>query len=267
MSSVALFAAALPVFWAGPVWAKKPADGCERIKPAQQLSTETSKAVDTMIEAGMTGLGRAKVDLEAASSATYDTSLLDGDDLAKAWYTYQLCVLKETGAISPTMHEELMRKAWGLEATPTAVAADPATATGAAGGVAIAGTSSLTFLPGEGVATVVLAQCPEKSKLGNPKPPGIITWRTNGQKRGSPQTIVGAAVDVQPGRLSLEAAYRYVTVSQSTSRELVVEAGKVHYIAVDYTLKMGNVSELSLRPVGPSEGEAILTRCNKTKRY
>ena|GEM_PF-4827554 len=249
--------------------AKKPADGCERIKPAQQLSTETHKAVETMIQAGVTGLGRGQAEVSTETDTTYDTALLEGDALAKSWYTYQLCVLKETGAITPTMHEELMRKAWGLEPTATATATAPSIAAVDAptGGAAIAATSNMTFLPSEDVATVVLAQCPVKSKLGTPKPVGRITWKTNGNKRGNASTDVGGAVDVKPGRLSLEAAYRYVTVSSGAAREMVVEAGKVHYVAVDYTLKMGNVVGMDLRPVGPGEGEEILARCTKTQRY
>jgi len=245
--------------------AKKPDTSCERIKPAQQLSTETSQAVDAMIEVGVTGLGRGKVDIESDASATYDTSLLEGDALAKSWYTYQLCVLKETGAITPTMHEELMRKTWGLE--PTATAQPTATAVeGDVGGAAIAATGSMTFLPTEGAATVVLATCPEKSKLGNPKPMGQITWRINGDKKGTTATDNGAAIDVPAGRLALNAKYRYVTVSAADQAEMVVEAGKVHYIALDYTLKMGNVVKMDLRPVGPGEGEQILSRCTETTR-
>jgi hypothetical protein len=124
----------------------------------------------------------------------------------------------------------------------------------------------MTFLPSEGVATVVLAQCPEKGALGTPKPVGLITWRVNGTKRGMVNTDIGSAVDVPPGRVSLEAGYRYMTVKSGAARELAVEAGKVHYIAVDYTLRLGNVVNMDLRPIGPGEGEAILARCTKTKR-
>lgn len=262
----------VPLLGGAVAHARKPADGCERIKPAQQLSTESSEALDAMIRVGVTGLGRGEGSVESTASVSYDTQLLESDDLARAWYTYQLCVLRETQAITPDMHEALMRKAWGLAPASTATgspapAGEPAPVAVASpvGGAAIAGTSSLTFLPTDGVATVVLAQCPVKGRLGTPKPQGMLTWRINGDKHVT-TTDSGGAVDVPPGRVALQADYRYFTVRAGTSREAVVEAGKVHYFAVDYTLKMGNVTELDLRPVGPVEGEEILARCTKSRR-
>jgi hypothetical protein len=239
-------------------------DACGRIKPEQQLSTESSQALDAMIKVRVVGMGGGEGAVKSESSASYDTSLLEGDDLARAWYTYQLCVLKETGAITPTMHEELMRKAWGLE--PTQVATAATTAGGEVGGAAIAATSSMTFLPTEGKATVVLATCSETTKLGAPKPPGAIWWKINGEKVRVP-TTEGIAVDVPPGRISLEAGYRYMTVSARANSEFVVEAGKVHYIAADYDFRFGNVVSMALRAASPGEGEQVLGRCAKTSRH
>jgi hypothetical protein len=237
-------------------------DACARIKPEQQLSTESSEALDAMIKVRVVGMGGGEGAVKTESSASYDTSLLEGDDLARAWYTYQLCVLKETGAITPTMHEELMRKAWGLEPTQVAAAT---TASGEVGGAAIAATGGMTFLPTEGKATVVLATCAEPRKVGAPKPPGAVWWKINGEKLRVP-TTEGVAVDVPPGRVSLEGGYRYMTVSARASSEFVVEAGKVHYIAADYGYRFGNVVSMALRPASPGEGEQVLGRCLKTSR-
>lgn len=249
-------------------------DACERIKPEQQLSTETRDKVDAMIKVGVIGLGSGQGAVATESEATYDTALLTGDDLARSWYTYQLCVLKSAGAISPQMHEELMRSAWGLDPAAPTVDADgtpnPAgTSTSqvqvAPVEVGIAGGAGLSFLPTEDRATVILAGCSEKGRLGNPKAMGTIGWRVNGN-RHTASTEVGTAVDVPPGRVSLEASYRYMTVGHKDLAELVVEAGKVHYIAVDYEYRMGSVASFALRPTGAGEGEQILARCKKTRR-
>ncbi len=259
-----------------PALARKEAapDACERIKPAQQLSTETQAQVDAMIKVGVTGLGRGEAAVSTDSAARYDTALLGGDDLARSWYTYQLCVLKDVGAISPQMHEELMRVAWGLApAAPTVDALGAPLPVGAIAptvemgdvGVAVAANANLSFLPKGEQATVVLAGCPEMSILRAPKALGLITWKVNGQKHTA-GTDVGTAVDVPGGRLSLEAAYRYMTIGRKAQSELKVEPGKVHYIAVDYDYKLGSVASFNLRPTGPVEGEQILARCKETRR-
>ncbi len=260
---MSLSVSAVALLLLSPAHAARGVDACERIKPAQALPTETSEALDAMLKVRVVGMGGGEGAVSTAASASYDTSLLAGDDLARAWYTYQLCVLKDTGAITASMHEELMRKAWGLETTPTA--APVATAEGEVGGAAIAATGNMSFLPTAGKATVVLATCSPKNKINYAKPPGHLTWRING-KKSMVLTTTGLAVDVPPGRLSIEGRYRYMTVAAGDAQEMVVEDGKVHYIGVDYDFMMGNVKSMRLRPLSPGEGEAVLSQCDKTTR-
>lgn len=247
-----------------PAHARKPdpIEACERIRPEQQLPTETREAVDALVQVGLTGLGRGQVDVEVQKEARFDTELLRGDALARAWFTYQLCVLRASGGLSPGLHEALLAEAWGLPPgeRPAATLGVPVTAE-----AAVAGSGDMRFLPTPGVATLVLAACPPMTALGAPRSPGRLRWKVNGAELAAPTTR-GLAVDVPPGRVSLEARYRYATVTAGAGQELQVEDGKVHYIAVDWSWKFGNVVGMALRPVDPVEGEVALARCTDTTR-
>ena len=90
-------------------------DACASIKPEQQLAVEQQQALDGMLRVGVTGVGRGEGTLTTSSQATYDTRLLSDDHLARSWYVYQLCVMKQDGVISAALHDELMRELFGLQ--------------------------------------------------------------------------------------------------------------------------------------------------------
>lgn len=94
---------------------------CDAVKPEQQLETHRQQQIDGMVKVGIAGFGRGEAKAHSDVDVTYDTQLLETDDLARSWYVYQLCVLKRDGVIGVTVHEELMRELFGLE-RPTSTA-------------------------------------------------------------------------------------------------------------------------------------------------
>ena len=88
---------------------------CEKLKPEQALPLEKQVAVDTTLRANIPGLPSVAVDNDVDTKTSFEVTLLDGDALARAWTTYQLCVLVENGTISQQIHEEAMRSILGLE--------------------------------------------------------------------------------------------------------------------------------------------------------
>lgn len=104
-------------------FAGKP-DACENIKPEQQLETHRQQQIEGMVKVGIVGLGRGEAQLDTDTDVEFDTQLLHEDDLAQAWFIYQLCVLERDGVLSPGLHDTLMRKLFGVEAAPAAPAPD-----------------------------------------------------------------------------------------------------------------------------------------------
>lgn len=104
---------------------KAAASVCQAIRPTQQLPAETDQAVKAAVQAGVKGVVDASISGEGSNTASYAVRLLSDDALARSWYTYQLCVLKDSGVITPAMHEELMRSVWGLT-SPSATTGAPA---------------------------------------------------------------------------------------------------------------------------------------------
>jgi len=90
-------------------------DPCDNIKPEQQLAAEQQRTVDTMLDVRAPGFGRGEAQVGVDGQTRFDTALLAEDDLAQGWYVYQLCVMKRDEIISASLHDELMRKLFGLQ--------------------------------------------------------------------------------------------------------------------------------------------------------
>lgn len=102
--------------WAGSV--KK----CEKLKPDQILPVEKQSAVAQTLRAQMPGIPvRFGSETTVKTQTQYSVKHLSDDDLAKGWAIFQLCVLRENGTITAEIHEESMRKLFGLDAVEKSV--------------------------------------------------------------------------------------------------------------------------------------------------
>lgn len=254
----------------GPAEARKPKapEGCERIKPAQQLTAESQTAVDAYVQAGVRGIGNGTVDVETDSQTRYAVQLLSEDVLARSWYTYQLCVLKEVGAVSPDMHEALMRKLWGLEPAPTPPAvsqpspglpeqpAQPAPAPAPAPVQPAPAPSgpAQAYAPAPGKAAVVLT-CAKVGMMAKG------TFPTQIGDSGVQLTAAGTGLvrDVTPGRVQL-------SVGMPASKvDFIKEAGRVYYVLEDISLG-GLAARIQLQPIDAEFAQERLSTCKRVKR-
>jgi len=238
---------------------------CEPIKPEQQLTVERQQELDAAIQAGLRGVGSTSSSVSSEQKTSYSVQMLSEDALARSWYTYQLCVLKDVGAISESMHEELMRSVWGL---PSESEARPSPMVGLAGQelsaetavVAVGSTSEVPsgdrFIPADGKATVVIA-CAEP----RPDNKGVThTYRWSDGSFFDADSWTAVAHDVSPGRVEVS-----VWPVKSTL-ELQVESGGVYYIAGDVTQNNLVTFKRTLELVDAHEGRARLDLCKKHKR-
>jgi hypothetical protein len=260
---------------AGPAEARKPKapEGCERIKPAQQLEAENQVAVDALVQARIAGMGGGSADIEAETKTRYAVQLLGEDALAQSWYTYQLCVLKEVGAITPVMHEALMRKLWGLEPAAPAVVSPavvtPAVVTPAVvqpAPVAVAQPAPVqpapappagpaqAHAPAPGKAAVVLT-CAKTNILAKG------TFPTKIGDSGVQLTSAGTALvrDVDPGRVAL-------SVGLPASRlDFVAQVGQVHYVLKDISIG-GLSARINLQLIDAELAQDRMGSCRRVKR-
>lgn len=273
MRSAPAFAAILLAALA-PLAARPAAAGpraCAELKPAQSLPVERQQAVDTVVQARVAGAGGGSVAVATTTAEQNAVTLLGADDLARAWYVYQLCILRASDTIDARTHDALLRATFGLPPTALAPApalpGAPALPTGAPVAVPVAvgsaGTSALRFQPTPTAATLVVAQCPERVFGGSTPAVRLPAhWTINGERLLA-STKDGFAVDLPPGRASL--ALRVTTLTDQT--EFQVEAGAVYYLAVDYTFgALRSLLGVRLRPTDAAEGEAILDRCFTLRR-
>ena len=112
--------ASLPVVMAAasltashPSWARSPEKQCAALKPVQQLETERERQVDVFLQAAAPGYGRGKVKVDVDSQRSWEVSLLQGDELARAFYGYQLCILRANGMLEQEDHRTLLQAAYG----------------------------------------------------------------------------------------------------------------------------------------------------------
>ncbi|MBL8614087.1 MAG: hypothetical protein JNM72_00615 [Deltaproteobacteria bacterium] len=242
---------------APPAQAGRGERACAPIMPAQRLTTERAVQIEGALSARVPGLGQASVEGSKVELEQATVSLLAGDELARAWTVYQLCVLKEEGTITATTHDTLLRQVLG---GPTTSAP--------AGGGAGAGPAPITdpvagFVTQPGVATLVIAQCPHRvARDTTPAVGGLVHWKINDRliTRG-PGT--GFAIDLPPGRVS--AAARYTSLRDQL--EFTVEAGQLYALVVDWEMtRMKRVKAMHLRPAAQGELGPVLDQCIKRDR-
>ncbi len=100
---------------------KEEESACEKIKPEQRLSEERQQELQSAIDGAITGLGRASADVDAASDSKVNIQVLSEDALAKSWFVYQTCVMKEAGLLDDETAQSLVRELMGLEPTQVTV--------------------------------------------------------------------------------------------------------------------------------------------------
>lgn len=88
----------------------KKRSACAEIKPAQQLSDSKKTQVDGTLSLSLPGpVSVGGGGLSRSKSESFSVKFLGDDDLARGWYVYQLCVLREKGLVNEATHQELMR--------------------------------------------------------------------------------------------------------------------------------------------------------------
>lgn len=241
--------------------AGRSARACAAIRPEQALSTERAVELELALQARVPGFGPAAVEGSRTVTEERAVALLEGDALAQAWFVYQLCALRASGAISESLHDSLMRQTFGL-AGPGATAGGGAAAVGPTAPAPIGGPVA-GFLASEGAATLVIAQCPERvARDTTPAVRGIVHWKINEMSvmRG-PAT--GFAVDLPPGRVSVAARY----TSLRDQLEFTVEAGQVYALTVDWGFgPLRALRSMEVRPAAPDELGPRLERCFQRER-
>jgi hypothetical protein len=256
--ALALLGAALGLgLHAPPAHAGRGERACAPIMPAQRLTTERQVQLDGALSARVPGMGQASVEGSKVELEQAEVSLLAGDELARAWTVYQLCVLKEEGTITAPTHDALLRQVLGGPA-----------ASAPAGGGAGASPAPITdpvagFVTQPGVATLVIAQCPHRvARDTTPAVRGLVYWKINEHMviRG-PGT--GFAIDVPPGRVS--AAARYTSLRDQL--EFTVEAGQLYALVIDWQFgKVKNLKGMTVRPAAPGELGPALDQCLQRDR-
>lgn len=92
-------------FFAAAAWASSP---CAALKPKQEADEGAMKVVNTVVQAAQASLQASTGMAAAPRESPEQLSLLRGDDLARAWFVYQICTLKEAGLLSPEKAESLV---------------------------------------------------------------------------------------------------------------------------------------------------------------
>lgn len=104
---------------------------CKDLKPKQAADPVTMALINGVISGAQLALTGT-----TANSAQSQRSELQDDDLAKAWFLYQICTLKEADMLSSEKAEELVELVLTGGATDSAAAPAPAAASGASRGQA-----------------------------------------------------------------------------------------------------------------------------------
>ncbi len=86
---------------------------CDRLKPEQRLTEEKMNIIDGALHGGKYTMG-ASVELSSQAGSSVNMQLLSSDNLARSWFIYQACVLKEAGMVSEEMMDDMMRSLFGL---------------------------------------------------------------------------------------------------------------------------------------------------------
>jgi hypothetical protein len=129
---------------AAPRPAPVESSSCDRLRPEQRLSEDAQKELDAAISVGIKGLASAGGSTGSASASSVQIQVLQQDALAKGWFIYQTCVMKEADLIDEATATELVRSLMGLEPVggTTAVPAPAPVATPSAPQPSGSGTSA-----------------------------------------------------------------------------------------------------------------------------
>lgn len=99
---------------AAPHPAPVESSSCDRLRPEQRLSEDAQKELDAAISVGIKGLASAGGSGASSSASSVQIQVLQQDALAKGWFIYQTCVMKEAGLIDEATATELVRSLMGL---------------------------------------------------------------------------------------------------------------------------------------------------------
>ena len=99
------------------VQAKESESPCDKLKPVQILNVEEQKKVDAAFNLAILGWGKGGGDAVTEAGSKTEIQVLASDDLARAWFIYQVCVQREAGIIDDQTATELVRKLMGLSPT------------------------------------------------------------------------------------------------------------------------------------------------------
>lgn len=97
---------------------------CDKIKPEQRLSEERQMELQSAIDGAITGLGRASADVDSASDSKVSIQVLSEDALAKSWFIYQTCVMKEAGVLDDATAQSLVSNLMGIQPTQITMTVD-----------------------------------------------------------------------------------------------------------------------------------------------
>jgi hypothetical protein len=109
---------------------------CKALKPSQPADDAMMSLVNGAIDSAKLYLSSGSADVSRG-----EVSQLQDDDLAKAWFIYQICTLKEAELLSQEKAEELVELVLVGGATPAAPAAVTPAAPAAQGGRPAAATA------------------------------------------------------------------------------------------------------------------------------
>jgi hypothetical protein len=199
----------------GPVDAKKKDEdtstsACDKIKPEQRLSEEKEQELQSAISGAMVGIGKAGAEVDSSKSSTVSIQVLSEDALAKSWFIYQTCVMKEAGLLDDQVAQDLVAQLMGIRPTEVNVTVtDPATG-------ARTTTSTSLGAGGSGQSYV---------EVWAPEPDAEVY--IDGEAYG----VIGAGTKlaVEPGNRNIQIRARgYKTVSRTVD----VEEGTVEEVSV-----------------------------------
>jgi hypothetical protein len=81
--------------------------GCAELKPKRQVDPQTVSLVGNVLQTALGAAGVPTPGLPQAAQAASGLAQLQGNEGARSWALYQICILKETGMLSTEKAQEL----------------------------------------------------------------------------------------------------------------------------------------------------------------
>lgn len=101
--------------------------GCGELKPKRQVDPQTVSLVGNVLQTALGAAGVPTPGLPQAAQAASGLAQLQGNEGARSWALYQICILKETGMLSAEKAQELTTELLtGRPPTPASPATAPA---------------------------------------------------------------------------------------------------------------------------------------------